>query len=448
MRLPETKKASLIVFIMFGVSVLLMALVFLYFGLVPNDSTTVNNDKYILTLNGPWKFNPGDDPQWAQPNFNDSGWKTADFTAPPGARDDDVGISGYIPGWSSKGYSKLSGYAWYRMKVPLDQFEGKNLALLAPSAVDDVYQLFVDGVLLGSSADFASAVPTIYSIKPGMFPLPKSTNKENNLTIAFRVWMSPSRVGQPESGGIHVAPAIGEKDHIATKYQFQWHQTIKGYIVEVVIPLIFILLAITMLMLRRMKMLSHSCKWFVVGLVLLALVRTNQAVYFWFDIESAHLFSIVTTVLIIPLIPGSWVMAWWEWFDLPKPKWILNIVTLLTVIYLVCQLFKLSWIFDSFNHAFFQKVVDYIRLSFILLILFTIYLAIRKSGLKDWISLLAILLVSIGIFAKEVSDLNLIPGIWFPYGVGVSRSQYAYAVFALVMYIILIKKTNRVTSPS
>jgi hypothetical protein len=136
-------------------------------------------------------------------------------------------------------------------------------------------------------------------------------------------------------------------------------------------------------------------------------------------------------------------MAWWEWFDLPKSKWILNIVTLLTVIYLLCQLLKLPWLFDSFNHTFFQRIVDYIRLSFILLILFTIYQAIVKNGFKDWIPLLAILLVSIGIFAKEVSDLNIIPGIWFPYGVGVSRSQYAYALFALVMYIILIQKSRK-----
>jgi hypothetical protein len=443
MRLPQTKKASFTVFTMFSVSVLLMALVFMYFGLVPNNSTTLNNDKFILTLNGPWKFNPGDDPQWAQPTFNDSGWKTADFTAPPGARDDDVGISGYIPGWSSKGYPKLSGYAWYRIKVSLDNLEERNLALLAPSSVDDAYQLFVDGVLLGSSANFSGAIPTVYSIKPRLYPLPENIKKENNLTIAFRVWMSPSRVGQSESGGIHVAPAIGEKNTIATKYQFQWHQTIKGYIVEVVIPLIFILLALTLFILRRKKILTYSCKWFIVGLVLLALVRTNQAVYFWFDIESAHLFSVVTTVMIIPLIPGSWVMAWREWYDLRKPKWIPKIVAILTLIYLACQLLKLPWLFDSINHALFQRLVDYIRLSLILLILFIIYRAILKHGLKDWITLLAILLVSIGIFAKEVSDLNIIPGIWFPYGVGVSRSQYAYAFFALVMYIILIQKSRK-----
>jgi hypothetical protein len=192
-----------------------------------------------------------------------------------------------------------------------------------------------------------------------------------------------------------------------------------------------------------MEILTHPCKWFIVGLVLLALVRTNQAVYFWFDIESAHQFSIVTTVLIIPFIPGSWVMAWWEWYDLRRLKWIPKIVAILTLIYLVCQLLKIPWLIPSINHALFQSIVDYVRLSLILLILFIIFQSILKHGLKDWITLLAIVLVSIGIFAKEVSDLNIIPGIWFPYGVGVSRSQYAYAFFALVMYIILIQKSRK-----
>ena len=446
MRLPQKKKASLFVFIMFGISVLLMAVVFLYFKLVPNDSSTIHNDKIILTLNGPWKFNGGDNPQWAQPDFNDSDWKTADFTAPPGSRDDDVGISGYVPGWTSKGYPNLSGYAWYRIKVPLDSMEGKNLALLAPSAVDDAYQIYVDGVLLGSSANFSGARPIVYSIKPSMFSLPQRIKNGNIITVAFRVWMSPSRLGSLDAGGIHVAPAIGEKKDIEAPYQFQWHQTIKGYIVEVVIPLIFILLAFTLFILRKKKILTHQCRWFIVGLILLALVRTNQAVYFWFDFESAHQFSIVTGVLIIPFIPGSWVLAWWEWYGLRKPKWLPIIIALLTANYFVCQLLKQSWLFPSLNNALFQKIIDYTRPVFILLMLFLIFRAIVRQQLKDWLTILATLVISIGIFPKEVSDLHIIPGIWFPYGVGVSRGQYAYAIFALVMYIILIQKTRKISS--
>jgi len=46
--------------------------------------------------------------------------------------------------------------------------------------------------------------------------------------------------------------------------------------------------------------------------------------------------------------------------------------------------------------------------------------------------------LTIGLFPQEVSQLQVIPGIWFPYGVGVSRGQFAYAAFVLVMYLILI----------
>jgi len=84
------------------------------------------------------------------------------------------------------------------------------------------------------------------------------------------------------------------------------------------------------------------------------------------------------------------------------------------------------------------------RLLFLALMLFIIYQGIRKHGKKDLLILVAILLVSIGLFSKEVSELHVIPGIWFPYGVGVSRTQYVYAAFIFVMYVILIQKNKKV----
>lgn len=428
------------------ISILLMILTFIYFKFSATNGIIFDNGDTYITLNGPWKFRTGDNQQWAVPDFNDSEWEIVDFTAPPGARDGDVGISGYVPGWTGKGHPNYSGYAWYRMKVSIENLDKKKLFLLAPSAVDDAYQIYINGELLASAGDFFDTPPTAYSIQPRMFLLPESTGKENNITIAFRVWMSAATLGQlPDLGGIHVAPMIGEKSKIESIYKLQWQQSIKGYIVEVVLPLIFILLAITMFLLHRKKRLTHSCKWFIIALVLLALVRLNQAVYYWFQIESAHQFDIVTTVILMPLILGSWLMAWWEWYGLEKPKWIPKIILILTLSYLVSQLLGLSWISESMNHALFLTIVDYTRLLFIMLMLFIIYLTILKHGLRDWITLLATLLVSIGIFSKEVSALY-IPGIWFPYGVGVSRTQYVYAAFVVLMYIILLQKNRKTLS--
>ncbi len=69
-----------------------------------------------VELTGPWKFHKGDNPEWAQPDFNDSGWAAMDLTPPPGSYDPFLGTSGFVPGWTMLGDPGYSGYAWYRLK--------------------------------------------------------------------------------------------------------------------------------------------------------------------------------------------------------------------------------------------------------------------------------------------------------------------------------------------
>jgi hypothetical protein len=443
MSIQQNAKNSFTLYVMLFITVCLVAGVVIYLSHSSTTEETLRSDKNIITLNGPWKFTVGDNMQYALPNYDDSGWETMDLAAPPGAHDDDVGLSGYIPGWTAKGHSNYSGYAWYRLNVALDSVPGNNLALAAPNAVDDAYQLFINGSIFGSAGDFSGTVPIVYSIQPRMFLLPSTIKKEKNITIAFRVWMSSASLG-PDAGGIHIAPALGEKTHIEKKYRFQWEQTIKGYIVEVVLPIMFVLLAITMSLLNRSRKQTQSCKWFITALILLGLVRLNQAVYFWFQIESGHQATIVGSAILRPLALGSWLMAWWEWFDLHQPKWLPKIIATLTLLYMANQLLGLSWVSNSIIH--FQTIADYMRLLFLAFMLFIIYQGIRKQGRKDLLVLVAALLVTIGLFPKEVSELNVIPGIWFPYGVGVSRGQFFYAAFVFVMYLVLIQKNRKVKS--
>jgi hypothetical protein len=56
------------------------------------------------SLAGRWRFHPGDDPRWADPNFDDSGW--AWVQAPL-----NLGV---------QGYPHFSGYGWYRRELRLD----------------------------------------------------------------------------------------------------------------------------------------------------------------------------------------------------------------------------------------------------------------------------------------------------------------------------------------
>jgi len=442
MGIQQNAKNSFTLYVMIFITLFLVAGVIMYLSYFATTEETLRTDKNITALNGPWKFIVGDNMHYAQSNYDDSVWETMDLTASPGAHDDDVGLSGYIPGWTAKGHSNYSGYAWYRLKVSLDSLPGNNLALTAPPAVDDAYQLFINGSLLGSAGNFSGTVPIVYSIQPRMFLLSKNVKKEKNFTIAFRVWMSSVSQG-PDLGGIHIAPALGEKTHIEKKYRFQWAQTIKGYIVEVALPIMFILLAITMFLLNRSRKPTQSCKWFITALVLVGLMRLNQAVYFWFQIENTHQSAIIGPVILRSLVLGSWLMAWREWFDLHQPKWLPKIIAILSLLYMVAQLLGLSWVSNSIIHTHFLTIADYIRLLLLALMLFTLYQGIHKQGMKDLLVLLAALLVSIALFPKEVSELHVIPGIWFPYGVGVSRGQFFYAAFVFVMYVILIQKNRK-----
>jgi hypothetical protein len=391
-------------------------------------------DKPTILLNGPWRFHTGDNSHWADPAFDDSKWETVDLTAPAGAHDGDVGLSGYVPGWAAKGHSNYSGYAWYRLRVSLDSVKGNNLFLAGPPAVDEAYQVFVNGSLLGNAGDFSGSVPVAYSIQPRMFFIPDSIRKETMITIAFRVWVSAATISQgADLGGIHIAPELGYKSGIQMKYRFQWRQTIKGYIVEVAEFATFILLAITIFFLRKPV---KSYKWFIIALILLGMVRGNQAFYYWLQVETTHEIDIVTLVVLMPLVLGSWLMAWRGWFKLDRPAWIPPAIIVLTLIYMCGQLLGLPWFYDTIPHAAFQAISDYTRLFFALLLVIIVYLGIRQQGKEGWLALPAVLLISTGLFVQELSAIH-IKGIWFPYGVGVSRTQYAYAAFSAVMFILL-----------
>jgi hypothetical protein len=169
----------------------------------------------------------------------------------------------------------------------------------------------------------------------------------------------------------------------------------------------------------------------------------NQAVYFWFQMESGRQATVVGTVILRPLVLGSWLMAWREWFDLHQPKWLPKMIAILSLLYMAAQLFGLSWVSNAVIHTHFLTIADYVRWLLLSLMLFTLCQGIQKRGTKDLLVYLAMLLVSIALFPKEVSELHFIPGIWFPYGVGVSRGQFFYAAFVFVMYVILIQKNRK-----
>src|SRR5262245_47491610 len=87
------------------------------FALQPARAADVTLARAEAPLNGPWAFRLGDDPQWASAQFDDRDWERVDFTSAPNVHDGDVGIPGYVPGWTARGHSGRWGHAWYRLHL-------------------------------------------------------------------------------------------------------------------------------------------------------------------------------------------------------------------------------------------------------------------------------------------------------------------------------------------
>lgn len=112
------------------------------------------------------------------------------------------------------------------------------------------------------------------------------------------------------------------------------------------------------------------------------------------------------------------------------------------MLYLASQFFSCSWFSSILPHApaaGLQAVANCLRLCFALLLIFIVYWGIRHPGREGWFALPAVVLVSIGLFAQELSVLH-IPGIWFPYGTGVSRTQFADAAFDFFLFALLLRR--------
>lgn len=136
----------------------------------PATFSVEGNHPQVASLDGLWRFHPGDDPRWAEPGIDDSHWALIRSDKP----------------WNRQGYSKTFGYAWYRFAF--EEPDGSRPLALLLSDILSGYQLYVDGKLIGS---VGAATPTR---DPRGFPLaqifqvPTGAPGPRTIHFALRVW--------------------------------------------------------------------------------------------------------------------------------------------------------------------------------------------------------------------------------------------------------------------
>src|ERR1700744_5619216 len=126
-----------------------------------DDIAVISLGQAKVPLYGPWKFQIGDSPLdpvtgkplWGEPGFDDAQWETVDLERKPGMPHAVFGLQDSVPGWTKRGHPGYAGYAWYRLLVRVIEPAGTPVALVGPRDVEDSYQFFVNGALMGSFGD-------------------------------------------------------------------------------------------------------------------------------------------------------------------------------------------------------------------------------------------------------------------------------------------------------
>ncbi len=143
-----------------------------------------------LNLEGEWKFRTGDFLDRKSINYNDSKWDKIIVPAK----------------WEDQGYRDYDGYAWYRKSFYLKGSFKEETVVLVLGKIDDVDEVYVNGVKVGMTGDFTDrenqSIPTgqhYQALRGYYFPASLLKSNQNN-TIAIRVYDSGG------DGGIYEGP--------------------------------------------------------------------------------------------------------------------------------------------------------------------------------------------------------------------------------------------------
>lgn len=373
-------------------------------------------------LDGAWRFHIGDDPRWADADVDDSHWETMDLSAPASSHDGDVGLPNYIGGWMVHGHPGYQGYAWYRRIVTVPAGD-RAWDVLGPTAVDDGYELYWNGVRLGGSGQL-SASPRVVGTRPMIFALPADA-AGTRAVLAIRVFMQPGNDASPDGGGIHVAPTLAPRPESRALYHVQWWRTISGYIVEVIEPLTMFALIGLALVIRPRSSHPSFIAFVCMALALSAVKRLDNAIVSWTDLMSLPTYAWLSKVLWMPLSLATWTLAWNRWCM--RSSRAIDAATLgLTAVGIAGGLMQVT----AMTHIF--------RLGSLVLLALIAVRIIRGSPMRIMaITTMASILVAQ--FTGELGSLG-VPTIWFPFGIGVTLTQYVYAI-AIPLLALLIVRT-------
>jgi len=373
-------------------------------------------------LDGAWRFHTGDDLRWANADTDDGGWETIDLTASPGSHDGDVGLPDYVGGWMAHGHAGYTGYAWYRRAVTVPAGRA-SWDILGPTLVEDGYELYWNGRLLGGSGRLGPD-PRLVGTRPLRFALPADAAGKRGV-LAVRAYMLPGSGPSADGGGVHSAPILAPRPVSDALHRVQWERTVAGYIVDAIEPVA--MLALIGLALGCWSLSNHRgfLLFASIALALTAARRLNNAIVAWTDLLDLPTYAWLAKYMWIPTL-AAWTLAWNRWSRRPWRS-----IDVAAVVVAIAEIVGAAT--ES------ASVTSVSRIASIVLFV-VIGARIMRSGPMRILALVTLASILTAFFGSELLDPLGVPGIGFPFGIGVSRTQYVYAI-AIPLLAVLIVRT-------
>jgi hypothetical protein len=417
----------------------------------PVPAVRVSVSRSYVSLNGPWRFAPGDSPWsggtflWSRPEFDDSRWGAMELRPAAGAVNLGYGDSGYVPGWTSLGYPRLSGFAWYRIRIHMIPGD-KPLAIVMPDHVDDAYQVFANGQFLGQMGRFESHKVICYRTQPKAFVLP-APDAAGDVEVAVRFYMEPwvqymsanvGSQGAQGSGGMHGVPVVGLAPAAWAMVQEHMRQRVQGIMSAGFVSLLMVLAAGAAFCFWIMERRDGSYLWAALALM----TRPAATLVSTVGLFSQSLDQDTGGVLFVLAISSGlacWIVFWREWFGLGRNRRMYGLLAAL----LAVQVAIYVWVFEFSGHSDARLILGASQAAAAcegvlgILMLLTLAPAWRKDRVGALLALGPVLLVIVDSFSLDIHTwLDLPTEITLQSGFHVGVGDVAGLLAVLVVAVL------------
>ncbi len=226
-----------------------LMLAFACVSLPAQTPSLITGREPVTSLDGLWRFHTGDNPAWADPNFDDSSW--------PRVRSDES--------WTKQGYPAFNGYAWYRFKLEVPG-DGRSIDLFLNEIVSG-YQVYANGKLIGSAGAAVATSDPLFAAPAAIFPLPMVGGGKQPMQIALRVWTYRPIASWFGAGSLLQGNEAGDPLQLSRQLQFVQSSRARHYVNEYAYGIFAALIGLAILGLFLLRPADKEYLWFSVLLL-------------------------------------------------------------------------------------------------------------------------------------------------------------------------------------